>query len=304
MAAAEENNPSMSSSSLSTSPSLSTPLSLSTSPSTSALTPGKLNFSQDEVGGNERSELHERGELPPYEQGGPEGNGESPRPSEGENEGNNNGNNNGNTNGNASNETRSPIEKTLTSSIRDNIIIHSVKDNKNITVLIFTAFSMVGIASTVLFGGSNVAYDAKHGRYGPASLTIWGYGIAIASLTCAWLIKMTTQDDRDASGSVGIVNIVTILVIAWIIYLNLSNYKKINMKKLPKNYFVVSTWSLYLTLMQYAYFIFTLYPLSDTLTQDGTMVALTFIISIIIAFNFALIVIQQIILDNFSVDVL
>lgn len=230
--------------------------------------------------------------------------GESPRLGEGENRENANGNNNGNNNGNASNETRSPIEKTFTSSLRDKIIVHSVEENKNITVLIFTAFSMVGIASTVLFGGSNVAYDAKHGRYGPASLTIWGYGIAIASLTCAWLIKMTTQEDRDEGGSVGIVNIVTIIAISWIIYLNLSNYKKINMKKLPKNYFVVSTWSLYLTLMQYAYFIFTLYPPSDALTRNGMMIALTFIISIIIAFNFALIVIQQIILDNFSVDVL
>ena len=230
--------------------------------------------------------------------------GETPRPGEGENRGSANGNNNENNNGNASNETRSPIEKTFTSSLRDRIIVHSVEENKNITVLIFTAFSMVGIASTVLFGGSNVAYDAKHGRYGPASLTIWGYGIAIASLTCAWLIKMTTQEDRDEGGSVGIVNIVTIIAISWIIYLNLSNYKKINMKKLPKNYFVVSTWSLYLTLMQYAYFIFTLYPPSDALTRNGMMIALTFIISIIIAFNFALIVIQQIILDNFSVDVL
>lgn len=257
--------------------------SVSISPMSPPMSPGELETSQSQVNVSEVS-------------GRPEGNGEPSRPGEGEN--------GGNANGNTSNERRSPIEKTLTSSIRDSIIVHSVKDNKNITVLIFTAFSMVGIASTVLFGGSNVAYDAKHGRYGPASLTIWGYGIAIASLTCAWLIKMTTQDERDAGGSVGIVNIVTILVISWIIYLNLSNYKKINMKKLPKNYFVVSTWSLYLTLMQYAYFIFTLYPLSDALTQDGTMVALTFIISIIIAFNFALIVIQQIILDNFSVDVL
>lgn len=261
--------------------------SFDSSKSFSPMSLGKLEPSQSKVNVSDVSDR-------------PEGNGEPPRPSGGEN----GGNANGNANGNASNETRSPIEKTFTSSLRDRIIVHSVKENKNITVLIFTAFSMVGIASTVLFGGSNVAYDAKHGRYGPASLTIWGYGIAIASLTCAWLIKMTTQEDRDEGGSVGIVNIVTIIAISWIIYLNLSNYKKINMKKLPKNYFVVSTWSLYLTLMQYAYFIFTLYPPSDALTKNGMMIALTFIISIIIAFNFALIVIQQIILDNFSVDVL
>ena len=191
----------------------------------SPLSVGNLDGTQDQVDRSEVSERREIDEPPPYGDGGPQGNGEPPRPSEGENEGNANGNTNGNT---SSNERRSPIEKTLTSSIRDSIIIHSVNDNKNITVLIFTAFSMVGIASTVLFGGSNVAYDAKHGRYGPASLTIWGYGIAIASLTCAWLIKMTTQDESDAGGSVGIVNIVTILVISWIIYLNLSNYKKIS----------------------------------------------------------------------------
>ena len=201
--------------------------------------------------------------------------------------------------------TRNPVEQTLTSSIRDKIIDYSVKDNQSVTVLIFTAFSMVGIASTVLFGGSNISYDAKHGKYGPASLTIWGYGIAIASLTCAWLTRMTTQESGgETPPYVGIVNMITIIVIVWILYLNLSHFKKINMKKLPVNYYVVSTWSLYLTLMQYAYFIFALYPISDQLNKDGTRVALTFIIGIIIAFNISLIVIQQITLDNFSVDVL
>ena len=43
--------------------------------------------------------------------------GETPRPGEGENRGSANGNNNENNNGNASNETRSPIEKTFTSSV-------------------------------------------------------------------------------------------------------------------------------------------------------------------------------------------
>lgn len=201
--------------------------------------------------------------------------------------------------------TRNLVEKTFTSSLRDRIIDYSVQDNKSITVLIFTAFSMVGIASTVLFGGSNISYDAKHGKYGPASLTIWGYGIAIASLTCAWLIKMSTQESGgETAPYVGIVNMITIIVIIWILYLNLSHFEKINMKKLPVNYFVVSTWSLYLTLMQYAYFIFALYPIPNQLNEDGTRVALTFIIGIIIAFNIALIVIQQITLDNFSVDVL
>ena len=199
------------------------------------------------------------------------------------------------------------IEKSITSIIRNNIITHSVSENKNITVLIFTAFSMIGIASTVLFGGSNMAYDSKNGTYGPASLTIWGYGIAISSLVCAWLIKMTTEpDDNSVSVLPNIVNVFTVIIIVWVIFLNLTNFKKLNMKKVPQGYFQVSTWSLYLTLMQYAYFILGLYPPELLRTGDnkGTMTILTFIIGIVISFNIALIIIQQIILGSFSVDVL
>jgi len=217
-------------------------------------------------------------------------------------------NNNGKTNQNINHDNNSSSQETksLSTVARNNIISHSIKENKNITVLIFTAFSMVGIASTVLFGGSNVAYDSKNGTYGPASLTIWGYGIAITSLICAWLIKITTEQDNQTSILPNIVNIFTVIIIFWIIFLNLTNFKKINMKKVPSNYFEVTTWSLYLTLMQYAYFIMGLYPpdLLKTNQNKGTMTMLTFIIGIIISFNIALIIIQQIILENFSVDVL
>lgn len=194
-----------------------------------------------------------------------------------------------------------PDSVTVNSLLRNDILSSITEKGKHASILIFTVFSFVGIISVLLFGGSNSAYDAKYGTYGSASLIIWGYGIALSSLTCGWLIKSSITGEGDVAKAPSIINVFTIIMIMWIISLNVTHFERINMKKVPSEYFAMSNWSLYLIIIQFCFFAYSLRPSPP---DESNLKMTSFIVSILIACNASLVIIQQTILDHFSVDIL
>ena len=101
--------------------------------------------------------------------------------------------------------------------------------------------------------------------------------------------------------------IFTIILMIWIISINLKNFKNINMDLVPSSYFDYSSWT-YLLLLVQSIFIFVTMPSNGKETHDTNVknrINQISMLNVVLVFlSFVLVLIQQIILDNFSVDVL
>ena len=183
----------------------------------------------------------------------------------------------------------------------------------NISSRIFFVFIFIGIMMKIIFGNMDL-YDPVDGNYGPASVTIWSYGIVMFSIICLIFLNIVISDkDEKITKIISIDMSVLIIYILWIISFNMKHFKKINKKKIPDNYNLYSNLSLFVILFQTLFFLLN-YLIKS---QDGSNGSNNFIDSnkdlfkkidfinhLLMVLNFILILIQQSILDNFSVDIL
>ena len=183
----------------------------------------------------------------------------------------------------------------------------------NISSRIFFVFIFIGIMMKIIFGNMDL-YDPVDGNYGPASVTIWSYGIVMFSIICLIFLNIVISDkDEKITKIISIDMSVLIIYILWIISFNMKHFKKINKKKKPDNYNLYSNLSLFVILFQTLFFLLN-YLIKS---QDGSNGSNNFIDSnkdlfkkidfinhLLMVLNFILILIQQSILDNFSVDIL
>lgn len=195
--------------------------------------------------------------------------------------------------------------KSTTSIIFQEIIKEKILQEQSLSVNIFTAFTMFGIISAWIFNATKIQ-DLEHGLYGPASIVIWSYLTALISLGCILLIKNISDQENMFSGTISISGVLTIFLMVWIVSINLKHFKNINMNVVPKQYFDYSGWSYLLILIQSAFVFVTLDDFSSDKDSEQKKVVnkISILNNIIIFLSFILILIQQIILDNFSVDVL
>ena len=168
-------------------------------------------------------------------------------------------------------------------------IIKDLEINKQIAI----SFIFVSIVAYILFNTLDL-YDQDYGIYGPASITIWSYGIIIISIFFFILIDVIKQKDASKIELISPVIVINIIYMFWIFSLNLRFRKLINMRKVPPYYYYYSTCSSIILFIKFIFFIF------KSVDSEKYQLFNYFLIII----NLFLIIIQKTILEKFSVDIL
>ena len=193
----------------------------------------------------------------------------------------------------------------ITSKIFNGEILKEAK----LTSQLFTSFMIVGIFTHLMF--SNIY--SSHGGYGPATSLIWGYTIIVFSMFSIIFLNQANDSNTNINfKSIQIDDIILMVFIIWLISLNTKFSKKINSRKVPVSFYNYSFWTTILILLQLIIFIVKMSisnndNIKDILNSDNKnniMANINFISYLLLTLIFILIIIQQIILDNFSVDIL
>ena len=179
-------------------------------------------------------------------------------------------------------------------------IIKDLEINKQILI----SFIFVSIVAYILFNSLDL-YDQDYGLYGPASITIWSYGIIIVSLFFFILIDVIKKKDASKIELISPVIVINIIYMFWIFSFNLRFRKSINMRKVPPYYYYYSTCCSIILFVQFIFFIL------RSINVDNVE-SLSFVNSekyqlfnyFLIIINLFLIIIQKTILEKFSVDIL
>lgn len=195
--------------------------------------------------------------------------------------------------------------KTTPSVILREIIKDKIMKEESFSVNIFTAFTVLGIISALIFNGEHTQ-DLDYGLYGPAAVVVWSYLTALISIGCILLIRIVREPSYVFSGTTSISALATIFLMIWIVSINLKYFKKINMNAIPSHYFTYSWWTSALLLVQSTFVFVTIGgPFSDNDADKKSLISrISVLNNVIIFLSFVLVLIQQIILDKFSVDVL
>lgn len=184
-----------------------------------------------------------------------------------------------------------------------------IKETKLTSTILFS-FIFVAILAKLLFSG--ISSSDIYGSNGIASIDIMSYTIiliSIVSIVFLNTIIVSGDNKKNVMKSFSWDMMILVIYLCWIISINLKHFKRINMRKVPSEYFLYSNLTLWVILGQASFFIihFILNTDSNFYADDDNKQLLTrlnFIHYILIFLNFLLILIQQIILDNFSVDII
>ena len=183
------------------------------------------------------------------------------------------------------------------------IIKEKIMKEESFSVSVFTAFTVIGIISALIFNGEHTQ-DLDYGLYGPAAVVVWSYLTALISIGCILLIKTVREPSYVFSATTSISALATIFLMIWIVSMNLKYFKKINMNAIPSHYFTYSWWTSALLLVQSLIVFLTMGGPFDDDEKKSLLSRISVLNNIIIFLSFVLVMIQQIILDKFSVDVL
>ena len=162
------------------------------------------------------------------------------------------------------------------------IAINKLLDSNKGTHL-FVGFIFVGLIIKLVFG-----------LYQPASAVIWGYFIIIFSIIGIIFLSVdTSKNDWDAVKQLIFQPLLLlILILLWNISLNFQYYKEINKRTIPNIYY---TWSHFSTILIISIVI--LYVFNFIIESPLNMYSY-----ILLILNVIVTGIQQVILDNFTVD--
>lgn len=181
------------------------------------------------------------------------------------------------------------------------------------------ALSILGVALKLFMGGSTT----EDGSSGPASATVWGYGLTTMSFLGLLLITIALSSNENMNKSItdvlkSIFNssfpvIATIIVLGWITVINLIYMKRINQGKVApefKEFSFLSTILIFLQLLVVFKFIFgkingqtpsisnpTLAKMNQIFTSELT--SITIILTLL---NLIFAAMMQIIVEFFSTD--
>mgnify|MGYP000648555180 FL=1 len=196
-------------------------------------------------------------------------------------------------------------ERTSTVILRE-IIKEKIMTEESVSVKVFTMFTIFGFFFAAF--NNSLMKDVEHGLYGPASIVVWSYLTVLISLGCILLVKNITQPSFLIYDSTTFSGLATIFLLVWIVSMNLKYFKKINMDIVPMSYSRYSVFTSWLLAAQSFFIFITLDPPSSNGENNSDKMVLIKRLSIlnnlIIFLSFIMVLIQQIILDKFSVDVL
>ena len=175
---------------------------------------------------------------------------------------------------------------------------------------ILFCFIFIALLSKLIFSHINVS--DPHGSNGIATVNLMCYSMIIFSLVI--LIFTTTilkngsmnneTDDNPILKSISIETFVIVIYLFWIITINIKYYRHINLRRVPKNFFLYSNLSHAIIVFQILFtgvnYMILLYNADMDEDLGRKMHTINFLL---IFLNFILILIQQIILENFTVDI-
>ncbi len=173
---------------------------------------------------------------------------------------------------------------------------------------VFTSFIFVGIFTHLFF--RNI-YSSV-GTYGPATALTWGYTLIVISMISIIFLNNIHKKFNSIKDTIKIINaetLILMILLLWLISININNSKKINSGKLPQKFYTYSYLSSIIIFFQLVLFLINNVMSNIDLTNNGLddnsiLKNLAFLNYLLLFLNFVLVVIQQIILDNFSVDIL
>ena len=183
-------------------------------------------------------------------------------------------------------------------------------ENNTMTTQILFAFIFIALFSKLIFS-SIQSYDDT-GSHGSASINIMSFSIILISVLSIVFMNAINNDslngilsDPKHSGYL----VALTVYLCWMISINVKHYTRINLQQVPSNYFLYSNLSILVIAGQSLFFM--IYSFLNNNKEEGLLNSnkdlikrLDFIHYILIFLNFLLILIQQIILDNFSVDII
>ena len=196
-------------------------------------------------------------------------------------------------------------------------IFDKIKEKEvQIAQKVIFCFIFVGIFTKVIF--SNINSGDPYGNNGPATVNIMSYSLILFSLIIlvfsGTIIKMHNEKSSISSlESIKGVNWDTLAIVIylfWIISININYYKNINLRRVPPNFYLYSNLTHIIISFQLVFYIlnFILFSASDSeqlyeLELTNIKQKINILNYLLIFLNFFLILIQQIILENFTVDI-
>jgi hypothetical protein len=188
------------------------------------------------------------------------------------------------------------------------IIMKKMKEqDTNLTNPVFLSLILVGIFIKYVLGNIQASDD---GSTGPATSTIWGYGIVIFSIIGVILTNIDSgSSEWNSIQKLPWPMIITVVLLMWIISLNLKYFTQINQLKVPEQYY---TWSGYTSILIFALIAIAMvqYLMNSNSRLSPSMAIsakdhsaqLMMYSYILVFFNLIGITIMQVILDCFTVD--
>jgi hypothetical protein len=187
-------------------------------------------------------------------------------------------------------------------------------EESKLTSQILFSFIFIALFSKLIFSG--FTSTDEHGSHGHASISIMSYCIMLFSLISIVTLNVLLHANESSDGNplakvVSWDMIIIVVYLCWLISINLNHYKRINKDKVPPNYYLYSNLSVFVIVFQIIFFIIHYIANNDTTLKGEDIfnqykdlfTRIDFIHYILMFLNFILILIQQIILDNFSVDI-
>ena len=176
----------------------------------------------------------------------------------------------------------------------------------------FIGFAFVGIIIKLFFG-KDYTYD---GSSGPASSTIWGYGLIITSILLIIFLKSISDknvpDLSNISSILGIISktfeylktisplLLMFLILMWIVILNNRFFTSINKGIVSQEFFsysFLSTLLVFLQLIVIYKWLFT--DETDKNGERSNLVTVTYLFTVL---NIIITLMMQIVLEYFSTD--
>lgn len=211
---------------------------------------------------------------------------------------------------------------------REGVFGFGLSNNNNLDLLNLVVLACAGIIIKIFFQAN---IDETAGHVGPASTTIWGYGMTAFALFIMTFMSyyMSDQNDKfiekknkengiseDNSFFTSLIKIImgdgipiflTFCVLIYVIYINFVHFNRINKGAVSDSYYTYSFYSSLLIIIQITLIIKYMYNSLNYLntktnkdTKQTTMIKSASYILVLI--NFVFVMIQDILLSFYSTD--
>jgi hypothetical protein len=166
---------------------------------------------------------------------------------------------------------------------------------------VFMALIVVGLFIKISLGS---LVSSQDGSVGPASAVLWGYFIVVFSLIGIIFLNIDSgSHEWRAIMKLPIPLVLSVILLLWIISLNMKYFTEINELAVPDTYFTWSNYSTILFCLMIGISVFQYILKSSGDAEAGKYSTQLAIYSyLFVFFGFVSVVIQQVILDCFTVD--